>query len=254
MYNCRSYCYLLSIITINKNNSEGLLKTICSFGSLSGHKDIEFIFIDGESIDASVKIAKSFYTTNAIFSEPDAGIYNAMNKGLYRCSGKYVLWINSGDEIMPNIIEHIISILTDSSEAIISFGVKVVDSLQERKDHEWYSDRKDLPRSTFPHQGCFFLRYDLLSVGGYDEKYRYAGDRDLILRLYYANKNIKTIREVVSVFYTGGISFSRDAMLEGQMIDKKYHLASSIKLLWRRLRYNNEVILGPFKRAVFGGK
>ncbi|NDP23058.1 MAG: glycosyltransferase, partial [Paludibacter sp.] len=87
----------LSIVTINYNNCIGLEKTIASVIS-QNYRNFEFLVIDGDSTDGSKAIvAKNKDRINYSISEPDTGIYNAMNKGIKAASGEYLLFLNSGD-------------------------------------------------------------------------------------------------------------------------------------------------------------
>ena len=89
----------LSIITINLNNYEGLKKTISSIRCQNWH-NFEWIIIDGGSTDGSTELIESVSKDLTFWcSESDKGIYNAMNKGVAMCSGKYVLFMNSGDSL-----------------------------------------------------------------------------------------------------------------------------------------------------------
>ena len=86
-----------SIITVNFNNKEGLLKTIESVIHQT-FRDFEFIIIDGGSTDGSVDVLKEYSSQiNYWVSEPDGGIYQGMNKGLRQAKGDYVNFMNSGD-------------------------------------------------------------------------------------------------------------------------------------------------------------
>ena len=97
----------LSIITINRNNAAGLRKTIESVVSQT-YTDFEYIIIDGASTDGSVEVIKEYAEATLPcgeglgerlywVSEPDKGIYNAMNKGILKAQGEYLLFLNSGD-------------------------------------------------------------------------------------------------------------------------------------------------------------
>ena len=87
----------ISIITINYNNFEGLKKTIKSVINQTW-KDYEYIVIDGGSNDGSVEYLKSLDNTiNFWVSEADNGVYHAMNKGINKANGEYLLFLNSGD-------------------------------------------------------------------------------------------------------------------------------------------------------------
>lgn len=85
-----------SIITINYNNADGLRRTIESVVNQT-YKDIEYIIIDGGSTDGSVDVIKEYGSQIDYWvSEPDKGIYNAMNKGILQAHGEYLNFMNSG--------------------------------------------------------------------------------------------------------------------------------------------------------------
>ena len=98
---------ILSIITINRNNAAGLEKTMRSVVSQIGG-DFEYIVIDGASTDGSVEVIRSFEASLGErlrwISEPDKGIYNAMNKGIRMATGDYLQFLNSGDSLVSDDI------------------------------------------------------------------------------------------------------------------------------------------------------
>ena len=104
----------LTIITINLNNSIGLRKTIESVISQT-YNDFEYLIIDGGSIDGSVDVIKEYADRISYwFSEPDKGIYNAMNKGILKAKGQYLQFLNSGDYLVnKNVIENVFHELPD---------------------------------------------------------------------------------------------------------------------------------------------
>jgi len=98
----------LSIITVNLNNEVGLSKTIESVQNQT-YRDYEYIIIDGGSIDGSLNILNEY---SQIFthwvSEPDSGIYDAMNKGIKFAKGEWIIFMNSGDFFAnKNVLENI---------------------------------------------------------------------------------------------------------------------------------------------------
>ena len=109
----------LSIITINYNNASGLRKTIESVVNQTS-LEFEYIVIDGASTDGSIEIIKEFKDKITFWvSEPDTGIYNAMNKGIHSAKGKYCQFLNSGDSLVPpNVTESMLFNLPDSGIVI----------------------------------------------------------------------------------------------------------------------------------------
>ncbi|WJS95130.1 glycosyltransferase [Flavobacterium johnsoniae] len=102
--------YSLSIITINRNNAEGLKKTIQSV-VCQLYKEFEFIVIDGASTDESKQIIIDHEKHISYWvSEKDKGIYNAMNKGISKATGDFVLFLNSGDSLLEDkdILEKVV--------------------------------------------------------------------------------------------------------------------------------------------------
>lgn len=115
----------LSIITINRNNAAGLEKTMQSVASQT-FKEFEYIVVDGASTDNSVEVIKGFESQFAHLSwvsEPDSGIYNAMNKGIRRASGDYVQILNSGDCLAADdVTERMLDALQKADNPSIFYG------------------------------------------------------------------------------------------------------------------------------------
>ena len=114
----------LSIITVNLNNKDGLQKTIDSVISQT-YKDFEWIIIDGGSTDGSKELIENYsdYVSYWV-SEPDKGIYNAMNKGIKQSHGEYLQFLNSGDIfIEDNTLKQVVSQLVNED---IVFGYAVI--------------------------------------------------------------------------------------------------------------------------------
>ena len=115
----------LSIITINRNNAAGLEKTMHSVANQT-FKGFEYIIIDGASTDDSVEVIKKHETAFAHLkwvSEPDSGIYNAMNKGLRMASGDYIQILNSGDCLVSDdVTKRMLEALEKAGNPSILYG------------------------------------------------------------------------------------------------------------------------------------
>ena len=142
-----------------------------------------------------------------VVTEPDAGIYNAMNKGAAHAHGEYLMFLNSGDELLPNILEKVFS---SSFEEDLVYG----DVLRPRKGRDVLSimppPEEVVPSfflfTSLPHQATF-IRKDLLDrFGGYDESYALAGDADFFLKAVNSKCRLRHLSFPVSRFYFGGVS------------------------------------------------
>ena len=115
----------LSIITINRNNAEGLEKTMQSVAAQI-FKEFEYIVVDGASTDASVEVIKKYesgFNHLKWVSEPDKGIYNAMNKGIRMSTGDYIQILNSADCLAAsNVMKRMLSALEKAGNPSIFYG------------------------------------------------------------------------------------------------------------------------------------
>ena len=171
----------VTIITVNFNNRTGLEHTIKSVVQ-QGFPDLEYIVIDGASTDGSVDVIQQYADKISFWkSEPDRGIYDAMNKGIRRAMGEYVLFLNSGDYFTDsNILKRVFE--TDCNRADLIVGrQKYIDRVSGRKGkspslHDDEMNIQFFLSSTLPHQATF-IRRDLFDrCGMYDETYRVSAD------------------------------------------------------------------------------
>lgn len=199
----------LSIITINLNNREGLKKTIESVFAQT-FKDFEYIVIDGGSTDGSRELIEQNADRFAYWvREPDSGIYNAMNKGIVKAKGEYVLMLNSGDWLAnENVLESMVPHLD---------GTDIVQgNLLISQDGEWLKisgyGRSDLTfrdayNGVFLHQASFIRKALHDQYGLYDETWRIAGDTAFFLKtLGFGDATFKYVDVTVSYAEPWGLS------------------------------------------------
>lgn len=193
----------LSIITVNYNNPEGLERTINSVEAQTC-MDFEYVVVDGASTSGDVDVIKRHQSVISKWvSEPDKGIYNAMNKGVGMASGDYCLFLNSGDTLYcEHTIEEIYAVefKDDFIEGRIKYGKRF--STPPAKytlgNYMW-------KRNNF-HQGCLIKRVLLLKYP-YNEEYRIAADmRFNIEVLIVHNCSYHPIDVVISDYEQGGLS------------------------------------------------
>lgn len=208
----------LSIITINRNNAEGLRKTMESVFTQTC-KEFEYIVVDGASSDDSVGIVKEYAQKLEIgdwrlenfkwISEPDTGIYNAMNKGVKMCHGKYTLMLNSGDYLVDeHVIERIMPEL-DGSDIVQGNIIKVKNGEVLLGRGVGKSDITfiDVMRGIFLHQASFCKRELFDKYGYFDESYRINGDTVFYAKcLGFGDATFRYVNQNIAYFDMSGIS------------------------------------------------
>lgn len=162
-----------SIITINYNNKAGLQRTIDSVVCQTW-KEYEWLLIDGGSTDGSKELIEQYQEYFAYWcSEPDKGIYNAMNKGAVKAKGEYLLFLNSGDALYDkNVLQQVSDLHLDTD--IISGQVERMDNHQLLRIYD-ENILKYLYFNTLNHQGTFIKRL-LFDELKYDEDLMVVSD------------------------------------------------------------------------------
>lgn len=201
----------ISIITINKNNAAGLERTIKSVES-QNYKNYEFIVIDGNSVDNSINIIKK-YENNLSFwiSEPDHGIYNAMNKGIKKASGEYCLFLNSGDYLynehtLEKLFENNLNsdIVSCNAYAEINHKLTSIHAPSEISFYIFY-------KHSLMHQATLIKRILFEKYGYYNENLVITSDWEFFLKcLIEENSSYQSIDIFLTVFDTTGFSSQVD--------------------------------------------
>jgi glycosyltransferase involved in cell wall biosynthesis len=197
-----------SIITINLNNKVGLIKTIESVIHQT-YIDLEYIVIDGDSMDGSKAVIQQYQDRIDYWvSEPDTGIYQAMNKGIKVAHGEFLLFLNSGDVLVSNTVLEDISQYLDSEDGICSGLMKISDRVSNTTVDPPNEVTLDyLLNGSLPHQATFFSRQIFSDFGLYDENLRIVGDWAYIFKiLIIKNINYRRIPFLISLFESKGIS------------------------------------------------
>ncbi len=197
-----------SIITINLNNKAGLTKTIESVIH-QNYTDFEYIVIDGASVDGSKAVIQQYRDRIDYWvSEPDTGIYQAMNKGIKVATGEFLLFLNSGDVLVGNTVLEDVSQYLDSEDEIYSGLMKISDRVSNTTVDPPNEVTLDyLLNGSLPHQATFFSRQIFSDFGLYDENLRIVGDWAYIFKiLIIENINYRRIPVLISLFESKGIS------------------------------------------------
>jgi glycosyltransferase involved in cell wall biosynthesis len=197
----------LSIITINYNNLQGLKRTVESVVNQTW-QEFEYIVIDGGSTDGSAAFLEC-QSENLDYwvSEPDKGIYNAMNKGIAKATGEYLLFLNSGDHLYNNEVIKESSHYFNSND-LICFDVHMIKNMNSRMvRHPDKLRFSDFYLNGLNHQSVLIRKELFETVGLYDEDLKIASDwKFFILALFIHNCSYANINKPLSTYYLDGIS------------------------------------------------
>ncbi len=242
---------LFSVITVTYNAEKVLEKTLLSVLNQS-YKNIEYIIVDGASSDGTPEIIAKYKTQDTSLrrfvsiSEPDNGLYDAMNKGLKKATGDYVWFLNAGDILKTtDTIENIASICDQKKMPDVIYGeTDLIDSdgnifaerrLKAPEDLTWRSFRMGMLVS---HQAFIAKR---IIVPEYDLKYCFSADFDWCIRCMKEAKTIENSHlRLVNYQYEGTTTANRKASLkERYEIMYKYYgvVPTQIRHLWFATRF-----------------
>ncbi len=240
----------ISIITIVYNNVRDIEYTLLSVINQT-YPHIEYIVIDGASTDGTLEVINTYRgSIDVLVSEKDKGIYDAMNKGLERATGDYVLFLNSGDELYDN--STIQCIVEKGTNADIIYGeTKLVDEqrniLGTRRHRapasfDWTSFKYGM---NICHQAIYVKR----SIAPkYDTNYQLSADIDWVIRAAKQAKSTKNVNTYVARYLVGGMSQKRhkQSLKERYEIFKKHyglipnlvnHSIIAFRLLLHRIKH-----------------
>lgn len=184
----------ITIITVVFNRVDSIAQAVASLQAQT-HPDIEHVVIDGASTDGTLDILRACLDEGAVLvSEPDKGIYDALNKGLARATGEVIGLMHSDDLFAdPNVLADVAKAIADPAvDAVYGNLEYVAKSDTSRVIRYWRSgefDPKKLGWGWMPPHPTLFLRRGVIERwGGFDTEFRIAADYDAILRYFSKGK------------------------------------------------------------------
>lgn len=204
----------ISIITINYNNYFGLqltLQSVCS-QIKNTYYELEYIVIDGGSMDGSIELISTYDNRLDYWvSEKDRGIYHAMNKGIMKSSGDYVIFLNSGDCFVDN---NVLNTYCEYAKKFSDIDIYYADTLIRnhttgkllRHNHPPKLSLSFFRKDTINHQASLISRKLFEIFDLYPEKYRFASDYWLYLTAFLSGKNYKHINSSLIFYDITGLS------------------------------------------------
>jgi putative colanic acid biosynthesis glycosyltransferase len=199
---------LISIVTIVRNDKPGLVRTRTSIVSQS-FRDFEWLIVDGASTDGTAQYAQSLDESYvSARSESDNGIFDAMNKGLERATGDFVLFLNAGDTLVNAAILDQVGACLRRGNVDFLYG----DSLEAfGGDRLVYKAARGHERVTYGMFAChqtMFYRRSLIGAQRYDCRFRVSGDYAFTAQFLTKKPRIERVDQALCIFDLTGTSWS----------------------------------------------
>lgn len=222
----------VSIITVSLNSEKTIEQTIKSVLHQT-YTNLEYIIIDGGSTDGTIDIIHKYADRIAYFvSEPDNGLYDAMNKGIEKATGELIGIINSDDWYELDAVETVVSLLVRNIKAdVIHGGIRIYDN--ERFSSVYCPQTSELKLCMIPHPACFVTKKAYQKFGTYNLKYKIAADYELLARIYSSKGNFVFCNEILANLRLGGVSDlqSESGKKESHEIKNLYKLNYKVSFL-----------------------
>ena len=242
---------LFSIITIPFNAESTLEPTLCSVAAQQ-ENDYEYLIVDGASKDGTVALARQYDCVTRIISEPDRGLYDAMNKGIKAATGEYLVFLNAGDSLYaPDTLKKLHDFIGENRPDILYGETAIVDSdrrfiamrrLKTPEKLSWKSFRMGM---LVCHQ-AFIVRRELAPL--YDLSYRFSADFDWCVRCMKKARTIANTHLTLINYLNEGVTTRnhKASLKERYRIMVKYYGFISVSLLhlWFAARYYTTRLLG----------
>lgn len=237
---------IITVITVVYNDATSLEETIKSVLNQT-YSNVEYIIIDGQSTDGTLDIINKYQENIAYWiTEPDNGLYDAMNKGIDSASGEWINFMNAGD------IYYNENVLKDVFHNQDYEGYDVLFGSVEHKYHTVKNirpigDLKSLWKGMqFSHQSTFFKTSNHKKLK-YDLKYNFAADYNFIYNLYNSNFEFKSLNEIIATKLVSGLTETNII----KSIKERYKIVTmredTIKV---HLYYTGQLIRNYLKRII----
>ena len=238
----------LSIITVCKNAESAIERTMLSVVTQSCfNENIEYLIIDGASTDKTSEIIKQYADKYPIkwISEPDSGIYNAMNKALKTANGKIIYFLNAGDRLFDEkTISLVLNEFKENDPYFLYTDVLSckIDDLSKAKIKKFNNvDKYFLIRDCICHQASFYKKSVFEKFGRFNEEFKLAADYEMLLKIMADKSLKKEYLPIITAYYDNtGVSSSNTKELQKErekIIKTSFSTFERIKLQSKTYRF-----------------
>ncbi len=207
------------VMNLIQNKRMNMFETCVESIRVQDYPEIEHIIIDGASSDGTIELLNKLKLT--YYSEPDTGIYNAMNKGIAHATGDIIAFLNSDDYYTDSTVISSVVETFEKTNADMVIG----DCTYFFPDKKLISAHSKIENLLYTISVCHqstFCKLDLMkAVGGFDETYKIAADYHFIHKILLSGYKLVFLNKILSVFREGGISSNRQKVLE-EIYDIQY--------------------------------
>lgn len=227
---------LVSVITVVRNGEKHIGETIRSVTEQS-YRNIEYIVVDGASADGTVQILENYNDKIDYWvSEPDKGIYDAMNKGIALAKGEIIGILNADDYYLPGAIEKVVQADKQSGAGLfygdmLHLGPRDPNGTRLKPD---IKKMNEMP--AIYHPTCFVKKSVYERIGTFDTRFKISSDYEFLLRCIRKDVKFCYVDEILTAFRAGGMSASCASNIEGYKIMKMHRTGHHRAVIWRGIR------------------
>lgn len=228
----------VSVITACYNAEATIEDTIRSVAAQT-YNNLEYIIVDGASIDGTHAILRKYeHKISKLISEPDTGVYNAMNKGIKAATGDLLFFLNADDVFINElVVEQFVDFAKNNKQGLILGDIVLLDKYTGKVYHEKQPliDDIQLLKSTVFHPATFFRQEMFEKYGLYNEENIIASDYEWYINYFVKNKgDYAYLDKPISIFSMGGLSSNekhgKTHKLERKKIQEKHFTQKQIKI------------------------
>lgn len=225
-----------SVITVVKDNADGLRKTLSSiFSQKFSQKDVSLqsIVIDGKSTDGTLEVCSNYPSIDVLISEEDSGIYEAMNKGLYHATREWTMFLNADDTFYNDYtLNNIAEFLTNHNGSGIICGNTIEHFYGQEKIYR-HNTIDNMPLHMPACHQSILIKTKVLQAHQFNSTYKICGDLDLMSRLITTHHSILYYPDIIACINGVGVSNRQweTTQQERKKIQQQYYPEKHTELL-----------------------